>query len=145
MVGDITSANSTLYLTVDELFPAGVKIQQFSADTAYSSDSVAVAQARMGVDGMLAAGQVPTIKQVTIMLEASSPSNSVLTHLHNSMDKNHRIYNCKLVATQPALGVTMTWSDGVLISGTPCSSAQKVLAPTQWVFNFRAYDKSGGN
>ena len=143
MVGDITSANAKVILTVDELFPQGVTLQMFSADTAYNTDSIPVAVARMGVDGYMAAGQTPNIKQVSITLEACSPSVAPLSTLHKAMDQYRRIYPCKLVISLPSIGQTMTYSDGVLISGTAIPAGGRVLSPTQWVFNFANYEKSG--
>lgn len=35
---DVTSANAQLVLTVDELYPSGIQLQQFSADGIFSSD-----------------------------------------------------------------------------------------------------------
>ncbi len=52
-LGDITSANATLVLIVNGLFPAGVRLQQFSTDQSYSQDELTIAEDRMGVDGGL--------------------------------------------------------------------------------------------
>ena len=32
MLGNITSANATIIMTVEELFPAGVRLEQFATD-----------------------------------------------------------------------------------------------------------------
>lgn len=143
MAFDITSSNAKLVLKAAEIFPAGITLEQFSADTSYSSDNVAVAEARMGVDGKIAIGQTPTIKQVSIQLEACSPSNKYLAKLHKAMDSFHKPFECTLIATIPSLGITMTWSTGALVSGTPVPSGQRVLSPTQWVFNFQDYTRTG--
>ena len=55
-LGDITSANATLVLIVNGLFPAGVRLQQFATDQSYSQDELTIAEDRMGVDGGLVAG-----------------------------------------------------------------------------------------
>ena len=55
-LGNITSANAVIVMTVEDLFPAGVRLEQFATDQALDGDDHEYAQARMGVDGQLAAG-----------------------------------------------------------------------------------------
>ena len=73
-VGNITDANSVVILSVDDLYPAGVQIQGFSTDTAWTAGDSQIAETRMGVDGRLSAGYTPQPRTITISLEASSPS-----------------------------------------------------------------------
>ena len=73
---DVTSANAQLVLTVDELYPSGIQLQQFSADGIFSSDSIEMAETRRSVDGYMVAGVIKNISSVTLTLEASSPSAS---------------------------------------------------------------------
>lgn len=136
LVGDITSANATLVLTVDLLFPAGIQLEQFATDQSYSMDELTIAEDRMGVDGNLVAGWVPSIKPVTIMLEASSPSYFALTQLYRACEAKRGFYRCGLVAAVPSIGKTFIWSQGVLKSGTPVPAGKKVLDPTTWKFDF---------
>lgn len=135
-VGDITSANATLILIVDGLFPAGINLQQFATDQSYSQDELTIAEDRMGVDGGLVAGWIPSIKSVTIMLEASSPSYQALAQLFRASERKRGIYECTLVASVPSIGKTFTWTKGVLKSGTPVPAAKKILDPTTWKFDF---------
>ena len=135
-VGDITSANATLVLTVDTLFPAGINLQQVATDQSYSQDELTIAEDRMGVDGNLVAGWVPSIKPVTIMLEASSPSYVSMAQLYRACEMKRGIYTCTLVATVPSIGKTFTWTNGILKSGTPVPAGKKVLDPTTWKFDF---------
>lgn len=134
---DITSANAEVVLSVDELYPNGVMLQNFSTDQSFAPDSQQLAETRMGVDGYLAAGQTPNIKVVNISLEASSPSYEYLSNLAMAMEVNHRIYRCTLVARVPSIGKVFTWSIGVLQTGTTVPGAKKVLDPTQWTFHFQ--------
>ena len=135
-VGDITSANATVILTVDELFPAGVQLQQFGTDQSYSQGDLTVAEDRMGVDGRLVAGWVPSIKTVTITLEASSPSYGAMAQLFRACERKRGIFQCSLVARVPSIGRTFTWTSGVLKSGTLVPAGKKVLEPTSWIFDF---------
>lgn len=139
---DITSANAEVVLAVDELYPNGVALQQFSTDQSFAPESQQLAETRMGVDGFLAAGQTPNIKSVTISLEASSPSYEYLRNLAMAMEANRRVYRCTLVARIPSIGMVYTWSIGVLQTTTWVPGAKKVLDPTQWTFHFQSLTAS---
>ena len=142
-VGDITSANAVLILTVDNLFPAGIRLEQFATDQSFSQGDLAVAEDRLGVDGNLVAGWVPSLKTVTIMLEASSPSYTAMAQLFRACERKRGIYQCSLVATVSSINCIFTWSGGILKSGTLVPAAKKVLDPTTWVFDFANLNING--
>jgi len=139
---DITSANCTLFLTVEEIYPGGIELQRFSTDQAFSQGETQIAETRMGVDGGMSAGFTPNIKAVTVMLEPNSDSYDALAKLYKAMETNRKIYSCTLVARAPALGIEWSWSEGTLQTGTIVPSAQRVFAPTTWVFHFQTLDTS---
>lgn len=132
---DITSANSVVTLSCD-LF--STILQQFSADTSYEGTDDQVAETRMGVDGHMVAGQTPNIKELTLHLEASSPSVQYLRLLKQAMEKNRKIYPCQMVISQPSIGIRTTYSVGVLKSAKDLADGKKVLDPTTWTFNFES-------
>lgn len=135
-LGNITAANATLVLIAETVIPAGVPLSQFSTDQSFSMDEVTSIEDRMGVDGHLAAGWVPSIKAVTVNLEASSPSVAYMNLLYSAMEKNRTFYKVTLIATVPSIRKIYTWTNGVLKSGTPVANAKKVLDPTSWKFDF---------
>lgn len=139
---DITSANATAVLTVEEIYPSGVELQMFGTDQAMDIGQLDITETRKGVDGKLVAGYVPVIHPVTITLEASSPTAKAFGVLWEAMTSNKKVYACNLVCTVPSIGKTYTWSVGVMKAGTPMPSLQKVLAPTTWVFHFQDFEKS---
>lgn len=136
---DITSANAELVLAAEEVFPAGIALQMFSTDQSYSAEAQTMAETRMGVDGHIAAGYVPSEKVVTITLEAASPSYPFLAELATAMETNRKVYRCTLLATLPAIGRTLIWSVGVLYSGTRVPAGAKTLQPTTWTFHFEQF------
>lgn len=138
---DITSANATVVLDVQGLFSA--ELQQFSADASFTGDNIQMAEVRMGVDGKLVAGQVNSIKTVTINLEASSPSLSFMTLLRQSMDVNRKIYECNMIINVPSIGKRYSLSKGVLESCKALPDGNRVLAPTTWTFNFEQLNEEG--
>lgn len=139
---DITSANATLVLSVDELFPGGIELQMFATDQSYSQDDTEMTVTRMGVDGHMVAGWIPSEKVVTIMLEAASPSHESLFQVWAASETNKKPYQCSLVATVPSIGKTYTWSKGVMTNATSAPSAKQVLDPTTWVFHFETLEVS---
>lgn len=131
---DITSANAVVSLQCS-LF--STTLQQFATDTSFEGEDDQVAETRMGIDGMMVAGQVPNIKAVTIHLEASSPSVEYLKLLKQAMEQNHTIYEVNMVISLPSIGKTITYSHGVLQSAKDLPDGKKVLDPTSWTFHFQ--------
>ena len=129
-LGNITSANAAVILTVDQLFPSGITLEHFATDQSVTQDEVVFTEDRMGVDGNLAAGFIPSIKPVTVMLEASSPSREAMEQVARAMEQNRTVYECTLVARIPSINMTYTWTGGVLKSGNIFPNAQQTLAPT---------------
>lgn len=139
-LGNITSANATVILKVDTVIPAGAILQQFSSDMSYSQGEIANAEDRLGVDGNLAAGWVPSLKVVSISIEASSPSYTILASLLRAEEANRTKYECTLIATVPSIRKVFTWGRGILKSTSAVANAKKVLDPTTWTFDFAALD-----
>lgn len=133
---DITSANAKVILTVENLYPSGVEIQNFSTDSAWAVDDAVVAEARMGVDGHMAAGYTPTPRNVTISLEANSPSLAIMNNLISSMQLNKTVYKCTMQITIPSIGKEYTLKEGVLLQGHAIPDGKKVLDPSTWQFTF---------
>jgi hypothetical protein len=101
------------------------------------------AQARMGVDGGMAAGFVPNPWNVTISLEASSPSLKVMQTLAQAMVTNKCTYEVSLIITVPALNQVHAYRKGVLLTGKDLPGIRKTLEPTQWKFTFAKYNQVG--
>lgn len=139
---DITSANAEAILTVEQVFPAGIKLEMFATDQALNMDAIDITETRKGVDGRMVAGYTPVIYPLTINLEAASPSHASLATLWEAMVANKTIFACNLVCTVPSIGITFTWSKGVLKNGSPFPSMQKVLAPTTWMFHFESFERA---
>ena len=138
---DITSANATVALSVGGLF--SVNLENFSADSSFTSDTVQAAETRMGVDGHMAAGFTPAIKTITINLEAGSPSTEYMQLLRQVQEVNMKPYKVNMVISILSIGKRYTFSDGVLQSYKDLPDGQNVLSPTQWVFHFEGMSVEG--
>lgn len=139
---DITSANAEAILTVHEIFPSGITLQMFGTDQAISMEAIDIAETRKGVDGKLVGGYIPAIYPVTVTLEAASPSHANLATVWQAMSANRKIYSCNLVCTVPSINTVFTWSVGIMKSGAPFPSLEKVLAATTWTFDFQDFERS---
>ena len=142
MAFDITSANATLILTVENLYPAGVKIEGFSTDNSFAMDDDTIAETHMGVDGKMTAGFTPSEKSITITLDAGSPSYDVLCNIYNTSKTNMTVLETSMQRTVPALGKEFSLKNGVMISGHPVPSGEKVLGNTAWTFHFGKFESS---
>ena len=138
---DITSANATVAVSVESLF--SVTLENFSADSSFTSDTIQAAETRMGVDGHMAAGFTPAIKTVTINLEAGSPSATFLQLLVQAQETNLKPYKVQMVISVPSIGKRYSFSNGVLQSYKDLPDGQNVLSPTQWVFHFEGLSVEG--
>lgn len=135
-MNNITSANATAYMVVKDLYPTGFALNNFSTDQAVDQSEDTIAETRMGVDGYMAAGYVPSIKAVTIKFEATSPSVQYLNNLYLASQKNRRTYEITLVVKVPAVNKTYTYSGGVLKTGKLLPGLKKVLDPVSYGFDF---------
>ena len=138
---DITAANASAVMTVEDLYPNGIKLERFSTDAAIVADSQQVAETRMGVDGKMAAGVTPNIYPVTVTLEANSPTATSFSTIYEAMNANKRLYVCNLTIKIPSIGRTYQFSYGVLQTANPMPALNKVLAPTTWVFHFESMER----
>ena len=133
---NVTSLNATAVMIIEELYPAGFTLEQFSTDAAISQGDDTFAETRMGVDGQMVVGVVDNIKTVTITLEPSSPSMEYLTTLAKAIRTNKKHYPATLIVNIPALGVTRTYSNGALKTGKIMPDINKTLQPVPFTFDF---------
>ena len=134
---DVTSANTQLILACEELFPSGVKLEGFSADTIMTADAVDIAETRRGIDGNMAVGVVRNIQTVSIVLEANSPSTAYFETIRDAMNANSRPYELTLTMYLPALKKTVVYRRGTLKTAPSAPAVQKTLQPTTWTMDFQ--------
>jgi hypothetical protein len=70
----ITSANSSINISVPIIYPNGYELQRFSTDDIYSAGQVRRNITKMGVDGYQSAGKVWVSRSVTYHFQPDSPS-----------------------------------------------------------------------
>lgn len=129
----LTAANSTFTLAVEGIFPVPVKIQGYSTDAAFEMDAVEGAEVMKGVDNLMSAGWVPSIKQQTITLQADSPSATLFETWVQAMDSAREVIWCDGVIVQPGLGQIYTLTRGVLRNYSRMSSVRRTMQPRPFI------------
>lgn len=135
---DITSANAEIILTVETLYPSGIKLQGFGVDSAVSGDNVDMVETRKGIDGKMVAGVIKNVVPLNITLEANSPSADALFTVRDAQDANNHPYRCDITIYLPATDKTILYKKGVLINCPSMPAVARTLQPTQWGFNFES-------
>lgn len=136
----ITSANSVFTISVPGLFPAPVQLQGYSADRAWNTDNVEMAETQMGVDGRMTAGYTPNPVKQTISLQADSPSKEVFNAIARATKAARDIYYISGNITLPSTGESFVCSRGVLQSRKPLPDAGKVLQPMDFMIIWESID-----
>lgn len=131
----ITSSNAIIVYKDNMLVKAGMPLVKFSTDQSLTSDEVAVAETRMGVDGKMAVGYTPNITPVTIMFEADSPSWRLIEQSLSIARQANTVVECELIVTIPALVKTYVYKNGAIKSLTNVAM-KKVLDPVTLKMDF---------
>ena len=137
MSKDITSANASATLVMD-LFPAGIALENFSADGAWTQDAYEVLETRMGVDGKMVAGYTPVEKEITFHFQPNSPTIDKLNLIWQTMEVSKTALWGNIIITVPSLKMTYVCANGVLMNYKMVPNAQKVLEPIDASFRFES-------
>lgn len=137
MSKDITSANASATLVMD-LFPAGVALENFSADGAWTQDAYEVLETRMGVDGKMVAGYTPVEKEIVFHFQPNSPTIDKLNLIWQTMEVSKTALWGNIIITVPSLKMTYVCANGVLMNYKMVPNAQRVLEPIDATFRFES-------
>lgn len=134
--GNITSANATGVMTVSELYEQGFVLQNFATDAALAADEETLAETRMGVDGKMAAGYIPSIKPLTLTFEPFSPTVAYLDRVAARSRADMDVFEVTLSFNVPALKQVWTYKGGVLKTLKSIPDVKKVLDVRTFKFDF---------
>lgn len=123
----LTAANCQLTLFALPYLPVPTLIQGFATDSAFLFDTPAMAEAMIGVDGIMSAGFLPFIVRQTISLQADSPSGRYFDDLITATKAAREIAWLYGSVALPSLGLSYTLTKGVLEQGTPAPPVGKTL------------------
>lgn len=135
MAGTLTVANSSLIITVEGLYPSGVRLEGYAADNVFETAAVENAEIVMGVDGKLSAGYVFNPIQFTVNLQADSPSLDVFESIWQREASTRDKLRVGFSAALPSTNKRYVLRDGFFQS-YQAPQAQRTLQPASAVFMF---------
>lgn len=138
----ITSTNSIFTLVVPGLIAIPVQLFGYSADKAFDTDAIELAETNMGVDGRMTAGYTPNPVKQTITLQADSPSKTVFSIIVQGMKTAREIFYITGNIVLPSTGEVFSLTRGVLTSAKQIPDAHKVLQPVDYVITWESINRS---
>jgi hypothetical protein len=136
----ITSANSSFVLNIPGVFPVPIPLEGYAADDAFMVEPFDTAEALMGVDGKMSAGFTPNVKNLTVTLQADSPSLEVFDAWVGAMETNREVFYADATIVLPSISKTYNMRKGALKNATKLPDAKKVLQPVKYVIAFEAIE-----
>lgn len=129
MSGNITSADISASMTVDNLYTSAQTLAGFAADNIFDANSLELAQTVMGADGTLSAGYVYAPVDQTWHIMPDSDSYTIFQDWAKYSRSALTVYRCNMTITFAANGSKYTLSNGVLVNANIIPSAGRVLQP----------------
>lgn len=125
----ITSANSSFALRVPDVFFTPQLLQGYAADDAFTQEAFELVETRMGVDGILSGGYVPSPKKLTVMLMPDSVAlDTFILWAQAHVSGREAIIGGALIA-YPAISKVFTLGKIFFTNWSGMPSSKKVLEP----------------
>ena len=141
-IQNITSANSSLRITITTLYPSGVDVDGYEADRMFETAAVENAEFVMGADGQLYQGWIPNMIPLTINIMPNSSFGQILDELFAYENTSKSKLSINAVLTVPALDATFTYVNGGMATWTPSVTGARVLQGRPAIFNFESVTRS---
>lgn len=127
----ITSANSSVIITVPLVFAVPQIIEGYAADDAFTQEAADLAETRMGVDGQLSGGYTPSVKKFAIALMADSVSLAVFETWKAAIEAGKEQFptGSGITVTLPSIGKAYFLNKLFFKNSSMMPSAKKVLEP----------------
>lgn len=132
----LTSANSVMQLVVPGLYDTPQELQGYAADDIFSVGQVSSAESSMGLDGVLSFGWIPQIKQLTLMLQANSPSIPLMDQWIDAQEQAREVFPCSMTISVSGVNMIYNCINGGMTSQTLLPDAKKTLQPRSFVISF---------
>lgn len=135
MSATLTNANSVVAMTTEALYPQAQRLQGYAADDAFESGAVENGEYLMGIDGKFSAGFVFNAVELTITIQADSPSLQLFENIWNYEQSNRTKLQQDVTVTATALGRRYDYKQGYMTS-YKAPAGKKILQPAVIVFQF---------
>lgn len=127
MAKTLTAANCVITLGITGIFTVPQQLQGFEVDDIFSMGSVKSVETKMGVDGKLSGGWVPTEKPMGYTLQADSDSNDLFEAWWQTQEATKETLIGFGVISIPSLGKSFALTQGFLGDYTPIPDAKKIM------------------
>lgn len=135
---DITSANAKLTLYNTIFFPAGIKVENFSVDSAWAQDVTEYLEARKGVDGKISFGWIENSVPISITLQPNSTTVDRFNYIIMSMQTAKTPIILQMTIELPSQSKVIYLQNGGLVSGKLLPDGARVLEPMTYSFTFES-------
>lgn len=123
----LTAANIRFALVIPDIYPVPQILEGYGVDDAFSTETLELAQVRMGVDGKMKGGYVPNPIVMPIKLMPTSNSIAVFENWGRSMVSAREVFEAQATITYPSLGKAFICNVGILTHYKPLPDVKKLL------------------
>ncbi|CAM2143811.1 conserved protein of unknown function [Pararobbsia alpina] len=132
MSGSITSANATIMMAVDTIYPTAQLLQGYAAEDIFDTDDVELAEIVQGMDGKKSAGYIPHMVKQRFTLMPNSNSYQIFVNTILAQDAVQETYEWNGTIYLRAISSKYSLNNGTLTRGKLIPDAKKTLQPVSY-------------
>lgn len=125
--GLITSANATAFLTVETLFSAPVKLENWASDKGWEGERWKIAEGKMSIDGKLNRGYIAQPVNLNLTFSANSSSLEIFDVITAASAQARTSYQLGLIFSMPSLGRRFSYINGFISEFDPLPPGHQLL------------------
>lgn len=107
----ITSANSSITITIPGVYSSGVLLQQFAVNDILDPEAQTLTESRVGADGFVVGGYVFNLAKFKMAFQASSSSILVFYAWKAAQDAQSDVIAGSMTIIAPSLGLDVDLQD----------------------------------
>lgn len=136
-MASITSANAVFTLIIPGIYPEPQTLQGWSTDDAFDSEPAETGVTRLGVDGLLSAGWVPSTTVVTVHFQADSVSIPVFQTWDTTETTLKEKFPASGIISLPSRSQQWALVNGFLRNVKRMPDARRVLEPVTYTMEWQ--------
>lgn len=133
----ITGANSSFILRVPGVFLTPQIIQGYAADDAFTQEAFDLTETRMGADGGLSGGYVPSPKRLSVMLMPDSVALDTFLIWKAAIEAAKETFPGSQIIALPSINKAFTFGKVFFKNTGAMPSFKKVLEPVVAVLEYQ--------
>ena len=137
-----TAISASWIINIPSIGIIGHKVEGFSADDAFSAQSVKLIESYLGIDGLFNAGFIPQLKQLRGTLAPTSTSLEIFNLLFYEMERQEEaVWINSSIIQIPSINANFALTNGVLSEWTPIPNVKKVVQPVAFTIDWSKITK----